>query len=161
MTTHVAAYFQKRRLEMKLSQAQLARMLGYANVSKGVRKIDTFERKGECHPILFAKLTEVLQIDKRSRIRAAYEDYKDWLAKPANPPTPYLLRSPIRGCIGLPKELTTAEEMEQYAADHAKRHGVPVCLVLSNRIWVKFDKDGSLREVVEAQPPENPREKLP
>ena len=160
MTTHLAEHFQKRRLEMHLSLAQLARMVGYANVSKGYRKIDLFERMGHCHPELFAKLTVALGIDEWTRKRLEYEDYKDWLAAPANPPAPYLLRSPIRGCIGLPEELTTVAEMEQYAADYARRHGAAVCLVLSRRIWMKFDKDGSLNEVVEAQPPENPRGNL-
>ena len=157
MPTHVAKYFQKRRLEMHLSLTQLARMVGYANVSKGYRKIDTFERTGECHPILFAKLMETLQVDERTRSQLAYEDYKDWLAAPANPPTPYLLRSPIRGCLGVPDDLKTVEEMEQYAAEQAMRYGAPVTLVLDNRIRVRFAKDGSLEQVTEARPPENPK----
>ena len=48
--THMAQHFQKRRLEMHLSLTQLARMVGYANVSKGYRKIDTFERTGRAIP---------------------------------------------------------------------------------------------------------------
>jgi hypothetical protein len=156
MTTHMAKHFRKRRVEMRLSLAQLARMLGYVNISKGYRKIDAFERTGRCHPVLFGKLTAALGIDETTRRRLAYEDYKEWLAALANPPTPYLLRSPIRGCIGLPEELTTVEEMERYAADHARRHRTDVWLVLGRRIRVRFAKDGSLKEVVEAQPPENP-----
>ncbi len=152
MTTHVAAYFKERRLENGLSLAQLARMVGYANVSKGYRKIDAFERTGECHPLLFAKLMEVLQIDEKTRMQAAYEDYKDWLTSPANPPTPYMLRSPIRGCIGVPEELETVEEMEQFAADYARRGGWSVCLVLNNRITMVFSPDGSLRDIIEAVP---------
>jgi hypothetical protein len=141
---------------LPVSLARLARTVGYANVSKGFRKIDAFERTGRCHPVLFARLSAALGIDETTRSRLAYEDYKDWLAAPANLPTPYLLRSPIRGCIGLPEELTTVEEMERYAADHARRHRTDVCLVLGRRIWVRFAKDGSLKEVVEAVPPENP-----
>jgi hypothetical protein len=156
MTTHMARHFQKRRLEMRLSLTQLAKMVGYANVPKGYRKIDLFERTGQCHPILFAKLIAALSIDDRTINRLAYEDYKDWLAAPANPPTPYLLRSPIRGCLGVPDDLTTVEEMERYAADHAMRHGTSVTLVLNNRIRVRFAKDGSLEQVMEATPPENP-----
>jgi hypothetical protein len=94
--------------------------------------------------------------DERTRTRLAYEDYKDWLAAPANPPTPYLLRSPIRGCLGVPDNLKTVEEMEQYAADYARRHAVAVTLVLDNRIRVRFAKDGSLESIAEAVPPENP-----
>ena len=156
MPTHVAKYFRKRRSEMGLSLVQLAKKVGYANVSKGYRKIDQFERTGRCHSVLFGKLMEALQIDERLLAQAAYTDYRDWLAAPANPPAPYLLRSPIRGCLGVPEELKTVAEMEQYAADHAKRHGTPVTLVLDNRIRMRFAKDGSLEQVTEATPPENP-----
>ncbi len=154
--THMARHFQKRRVEMRLSLTQLARMVGYANTPKGYRKIDMFERTGRCHPVLFGKLMAALNIDDRTIIRLAYADYRDWLATPANPPTPYLLRSPIRGCLGVPANLTTVEEMEQYAADYARSCGAPVTLVLDNRIRVRFGKDGSLEQVTEAMPPENP-----
>ena len=159
--THMARHFQKRRVEMHFSLAQLARTLGYANVSKGVRKIDLFERTGRCHPELFANLSAALGIDERTRNRLAYEDYVEWLRTPANPPTPYLLRTGLRGCIGVPEELMTIEEMERYAADYARRHNVPVCLVLDKRIYVRFAADGSLLDIGEALPPENPRGKLP
>jgi len=158
--THMARHFQKRRIEMHLSLAQLARTLGYANVSKGVRKIDEFERTGCCHPDLFAKLSAALGIDERTRNRLAYQDYIDWLRTPANPPTPYLLRTGLRGCIGVPEELTTVEEMERYAADYAKKQGTAVCLVLDKRIYVRFGADGSLLDIGEALPPKNPRGKL-
>jgi hypothetical protein len=131
-------------------------MIGYVNISKGYRRIDTFERTGRCHPVLFAKLTAALGIDERTRIRLAYEDYRDRLAAPANPPTPYLLRSPIRGCLGVPDNLKAVEEMEQYASDYARKCGTGVCLVLNKRIAVRFAADGSLQEVFEAVPPENP-----
>ena len=95
--THMSEHFQKRRVEMHLSLTQLAKIVGYTNVSKGYRKIDDFERTGRCHPELFAKLSAALGIDERTRNRLAYEDYKDWLCTPANPPTPYLLRSRAPG----------------------------------------------------------------
>jgi hypothetical protein len=142
---------------MGLSLAQLAKMVGYANVSKGYRKLDLFERTGQCHPLLFAKLMAALNIDERTQNRLAYQDYKDWLATPANPPTPYLLRSPIRGCLSVPEELNTIKEMERYAAEQAMRHGTSVTLVLDNRIRVRFAKDGSLEQVTEVTPPENPK----
>jgi hypothetical protein len=153
----MANHYKKRRLEMHLSLTQLARMVGYTNLSKGYRRIDEFERTGGCHPILFAKLTAALGIDERTRNRLEYEDYKEWLATPANPPTPYMLRPGLRGCLGLAPEATTVAEMEEYAAGYAKRHRTNVCLVLNKRIYVRFTEDGSLRDIVEVQPPENPR----
>ncbi len=157
--THMAKHFQKKRIEMHLSLAQLARMVGYTNLSKGYRRIDLFERTGRCHPVLFARLTAALGIDETTRNRLAYEDYREWLAAPANPPTPYMMRTGLRGCLGLPPEATTVEEMERYVADYAREHGVAACLVLNKRIVVRFDKDGTLQGIGEAYPPENPRGK--
>ena len=48
----------------------------------------------------------------------------------------------------MPEELKTVEEMERYAADYAKKCGTAVTLVLDNRIRVRFDKDGSLLELL-------------
>lgn len=157
--THLSEHYQKRRLKLGLTLTQLARLLGYTNVSKGHCKIDDFERTGRCHPELFAKLTTALGIDERTRLRLEYLDYAAWVRTPANPPTPYLLRRPYRGCIGLPKELVTVVEMEQYAAEYARNCGTEVCLVLDKRIYVRFGADGSLTGIVEARPPENPRGK--
>ncbi len=158
--THMAKHFQQRRIEMHLSLTQLARMVGYMNVSKGYRKIDEFERTGRCHPNLFAKLAVTLGVDGATVSRLRYADYKDWIRTPANPPTPHLLRAGLRACLDVPEELKTVEEMERYAAGYARRHGAAVTLVLDNRIYVRFDADGSLRDIAEAQPPENPRGKL-
>ena len=157
--THVSEHFRKRRVEMGLSLTQLAMIVGYSNLSKGYRKIDEFERTGRCHPGLFAKLSAALGIDERTRTRLAYEDFRTWLHTAANPPAPYLTRSGLRGCIGVPEELTTVEEMERYAANYAREQGAPVCLVLDKRIFVRFGADGSLLGIGEAMPPENPRGK--
>jgi hypothetical protein len=43
---HLAEHFKRRRQEMGLSMAQLARTVGYRNVSKGVRRIAAFEEAG-------------------------------------------------------------------------------------------------------------------
>ncbi len=157
--THMSEHFRKRRVEMHLTLTQLANIVGYANVSKGYRKIDDFERTGRCHPDLFAKLAAALGIDEQQRNRLAYEDYKDWLRTPANPPTPYMIRRGLRGCLGVPEELTTVEEMEQYAADYARKCGAAVCLVVNKRIFIRFAADGSLTGIGEAFPPDNPRGK--
>ncbi len=156
-STHMAQHYRNRRLGLRLSLTQLARMVGYKNVSKGHRKIDLFERTGACHFLLFAKLTVALGIDERTRNRLEYLDYKEWLAAPANPPAPYMIRTGLRGCLGLPAEATTVEEMERYASAYARRNRTNVCLVLSRRIAVRFAEDGTLRDIIERQPPENPR----
>ena len=136
--------------------AQLARMIGYTNVSKGYRKIDVFERTGHVHPVLLDKLAAALGIDRRTRSRLAYEDYKAVARRHRQSPDTVHDPTTVSGAASrVPEGLKTVEEMEQYAADYARRHGAAVTLVLGNRIRVTFAEDGSLNEIVEALPPEN------
>ena len=80
--THMASHFQKRRLEMHLSLTQLAKLVGYRNMSKGHRKIDTFERTGAVpsHPV---RQADGGVGDRRTddETDLEYEDYKDWLRR--------------------------------------------------------------------------------
>lgn len=54
----------------------------------------------------------------------------------------------------IPPELTTTEEMEKFAQDFAKKHHKKTWLVLSRKLRVYFDEDGSRRGVQEAAPGE-------
>ena len=46
--THLSDHLKQRRMEKGLTVRQVAKMVGYTNLSKGVRRIDTFERDWSC-----------------------------------------------------------------------------------------------------------------
>jgi transcriptional regulator with XRE-family HTH domain len=63
MTNHLRDYFRGRRQRRGLSLGQLARLLGYRNVSKGSNRIARFERAGAVPADLLLHLADALGID--------------------------------------------------------------------------------------------------
>ena len=89
MSTHLGEHFRKRRLEKGFSLTQVARMAGYTNIPKGIRRIETFEQSGYVYPDLVTKLATALDIDAATLQRLYYEDYRDWFAAMNKPVAPY------------------------------------------------------------------------
>jgi hypothetical protein len=130
-------------------------MLGYRNLTKGSRLVQIFERTGNINIQLFKKLAAVLEIDVKTVNHLAYEDYKEWFLVRSQPVAPFLLLRDVWGCpepIPVPARLETAGEIEQYAANYARRGGWGVFLCFNNRIRICFHKDGTFQGVVEEVP---------
>ena len=53
MKHYVAEYAKEERLKLGLSCKQLAVLMGYRNITKGVRRLDNFEREGHIHNEVF------------------------------------------------------------------------------------------------------------
>jgi transcriptional regulator with XRE-family HTH domain len=159
MTTHVAAFFRKRRMEKGLKLSEVALRVGYRrtdrSLSHGCNALHRFETTGKIDIQLLEKLAAVLEIDEKTRKHLLYEDYKAWFAGMSQPVAAHMVRNNAHGypeTISVPEQLKTAEEIEHYAADYARRCGWTVYLVLNNRIRMVFAKDGSLQEVREEVP---------
>jgi hypothetical protein len=161
MTTHLATYFAHRRREKGLRLGQVAKLLGYDNIAKGARRVQTFEQTGDIRAELFTKLAAVLEIDQATVNRLLQEDLADWTKWATEPIRPYLvvrLLAAFYSQAELPDEINSVEEAEQYASDFAKEHRLRVCLVLSRRISVYFADDGSFQYASEAVPGGGPNE---
>src|SRR5947209_5529855 len=93
MSRLLGQYIQQVRMEKGLSRGQLARLVGYENISKGANRIHQFETSGKTadHELL-RKLAAVLEIDettfvdlaKRDR-REFLEDWRRWANEPIQP----------------------------------------------------------------------------
>ena len=149
--THLSEHFKKRRLEKGLSEKDLAKVVGYKNLFRGMRRIRTFEATGHAHAELVVNMAKALDVDQATVARLAYEDYKDWFKTVNQPAEPYLLRQMLfgGGMMRIPEHRRSAQAAQKCASDFAKRHKIEVCLVLSQRIRVWFASDGSLKEVIE------------
>ncbi len=149
--THLSEHFKKRRLEKGLNEKALAKTVGYRNLFRGMRRIKTFEATGHAHAQLILKMATALDVDSVTVTRLAYEDYKDWFATVNQPVEPYLLRRVLfgGGMIKVPEHRRSAQAAQKFGSDFAKRHGIEVCVVLSRRLRVWFNVDGSLKEVIE------------
>src|SRR4051812_17093587 len=60
--SHFSVLFRRRRVERGLTTAQLARLLGYRNVTRGCNRIRKFEAGGKVAPDLLSKLAEALGV---------------------------------------------------------------------------------------------------
>ena len=72
--SHLSDHFKQRRMAKGLSVADLAKAVGYQNVARGIRRIDTFERTGHAHPDLLTKLAKALDVDQATVTKLAYRD---------------------------------------------------------------------------------------
>jgi hypothetical protein len=89
------------------------------------------------------------------------KDLEDWLTWANEPIKPYLvvrLMAAVYSQLELPDEVVSVEEAERYASGFAKQHRLRVCLVLSRRVSVYFDADGSFEFASEAVPGGDPNQ---
>lgn len=151
--SHLSDLFQQRRLSGRISLGDLARRCGYTNLTKGSNPIQTFERTGEIEPTLLGKLASTIGITSTEIHRAVAEDRAEWEAWASEPIEPHMIvrlvaafytRSPI------PLELRgDRAATEEFASDYAATNRSRVCLVLSRRLRVWFEKDGRCSGVTE------------
>src|SRR5687767_12756698 len=110
--SHLSRFFHSVRLAKGLSLGQLARLIGYRNISKGANRIRAFENSGAVHPDLFGKLASALEIDQTTIERLANEDRRDWNEWANEPIKSYLvirLMAAIYVTRNVPAEIGSAE----------------------------------------------------
>jgi transcriptional regulator with XRE-family HTH domain len=159
MANNLGTYFQERRRQRGLTLGQLARLLGYKNVSKGSNRIARFERHGAVTPDLLLHLAEALGIDlaivEGMLERDRQERPREWEAW-VNEPVPIQLVArympAVYGRVALPEGVTTPEQAEAFARAYARQHGRRVCLALSRRLSVWINREGRVEARTEATP---------
>jgi transcriptional regulator with XRE-family HTH domain len=156
---HLGSFFHNQRISQGLSLGQLARMVGYGNVSKGANKIVRFERDGIITEELLARLADALGIDLPTVERLIEQDrqehlraWEEWVSQPV--PMQLIVRyvAAFYGRVKLPEEITTHEQAEAFAREYAKQHRLKVCLAVSRRHSVWIDAEGQVYARTEATP---------
>jgi transcriptional regulator with XRE-family HTH domain len=164
MATHLSNYCRNRRIERGLTPGQLARLLGYRNVNKGIRRLLRFEREGSIKEDLLVRLAEALEIDlpiieelieqdRAERLR----QWEAWVNEQV--PMTLIVRY-LPGGYGqlrLPANIATSEDAIAYARQVARKRNRRVCLVISRRLSVWIDAQGDVEATTEAMP-ERPNE---
>jgi hypothetical protein len=161
MSTNLSRYFRQRRAELGLRHGEVARRMGYTSVVGAANKVVYFEQRGDIPAELFTKLATVLGIDNDTIEQLVEQDRREhleaWAAWANEPITPHLAVRCIPAVFAtcqIPPELTTTEEMEQFAQEFARKQQKKTWLVLSRKLRVYFDEDGSRRGAQEAAPGE-------
>jgi len=133
--------------------------MGYKSIVGTANKIVMFEERGDILAEIFKKLATVLGIDDETIQRLNADDRRQYLAEWtvwANEPVdPEIVFRAIEGVFAghpIPSHVKTKEEMEAYAQSFAKKHHKKTWLILSRRLRIYFDEDGTKKGVKEAAP---------
>jgi transcriptional regulator with XRE-family HTH domain len=146
MSTHLSRFFRQRREARKFSFGDLARRLGYRNVTKGANRIIKFERDGNIRPDLFRKLAEALEISDdeiRRCVEADRAEWERWADEPIEPHLVARIMCAVYSTKMIPPEIQASRaSMEAFASAFAKERKWRVWLVISKRTRIWFNERG-------------------
>ena len=142
--SHLSDHCRKRRRHLALSPAQLARLAGYRNINKGIRRIRDFEDGGRPDSEFLGKLVDALDIPQGEIDRVTAWDVQDWCENIDRPIQPHLLRTKYGPRIKLPPGVDTLEKAQAYARARALEIYRTVRLVWSRRTYVQYSPDGTV-----------------
>lgn len=159
MRSQLADCFQQGRKERGLSLAELVRLIGYQNITKGSNRIGKFEERGEVHRDLLLKLADALDIEKVTIDTLIEQDrrefvrvWNEWANDPIRPHIVVRLIPAVYKRSELPDGIVSIEEAEIIAAETARKWNRRVCLTWSRRISIWFASDGNVDARTEAVP---------
>jgi transcriptional regulator with XRE-family HTH domain len=162
--THMGEFLKVRREERGWTLGDVARRLGYANLTKGARRVHLTEEGESLSPDLLPKLAHLLGIAPGRIEELHAQDRQEYVAaweRWADEPVPIqIVVRCIPGVFGnhaVPAWLKTPEEMVTYAQEYARRIGKKVFVVLSRRVTVSLNEAGEVTSRHEATPDDDPR----
>lgn len=163
MTNHLGEWFWGRRTERHWPLGEVARRLGYRNVSKGANKVLRLEREGMADDHFLRLLAAVLGISEGVVVYLTRQDrlaylraWQEW----ADQPTP--IRVVMRAVPGfmvemaLPNDVTTPERAVAFGQAVAARHHAKAFVVLNRRESVGITEAGTLNGRFHTRPDTDP-----
>ena len=151
MTNYMGEWFWGRRGERQWPLAEVARRLGYANVSKGCRKVLAVEREGVADGDFLRRLAGVLGISEGVIVYLTRQDrlayLKAWEEWADQPTTIRVVLRAVPGFmleIAAPEGVTTPDAAIAFAQDHAARLHKKVFVILSRRESVGITEAGGI-----------------
>ncbi len=139
------------RTQRGIRLSELAHIVGYRNVNRGVQRLHLFESEGTITDELLQKVVQALSVSDEDLKRLIEQDrqdlhrqFEDWCSKSE---LPHLIIRLIPGVYQrrwVPDSVPV-DQVEQYAATTAADEEKRVCLVLNRRESLWFDEEGRFR----------------
>jgi transcriptional regulator with XRE-family HTH domain len=155
--TKLGLFFRDRRLAKGMKVSDLARLIGYQNISHGSQRIHDLERVGVGDPALVTKVAGALGVPEAEYQPLQRDDQqermKDWAAWVNEPIRPYFIVRQMAAMYQprpLPSWILAQEHAEKYVADIARQLRLRCCLVWSRRLSIFYSADGMVENVQEA-----------
>lgn len=163
MTNYMGEWVKGIRVGHGWPLAEVARRLGYKNVSKGCNKVLAVEREGVADCDFLQRLATALSISEGVVVyltrqdRLAYlRSWNEW----ADQPTPiHVVMRAVPGFmlgVPVPADATTPEAVVAFAQAHAARLHKKVFVVLSRRESVGITEAGEVNGRFHARPDTDP-----
>ena len=139
------------RTQQGIRLSEMARLLGYGNINRGVQRLHIFESEGIITEELLKKIVEVLGVPDKDLKWLIEQDridlhcrFEEWCSK-SEPP--HLI---IRLIPGVYKrkwvpDSVPPDRVEKYASATAAEERKKTCLVLNRRESLWFDEDGRFK----------------
>jgi len=144
-------YLKKERLKQNLNTAELARLIGYKNVSKGMNRIVDLERENIIIPEVLVKIVKALNLDREyvnSLVKKDRDEdrrkFEKWVSEPIK--MYYVIRiiPAIYMSYDLPSNIKSENEAINFVAEIAKNKHKKCCLVLSRKEKIYIDEGGEI-----------------
>ncbi len=158
MVKHTGKYLKEERLKKNLNTAELSRLIGYKNVSKGMNRIVDLERENIIIPEVLVKIVEALNLD-HSYVNSLIEKdraedkraFEKWLSEPIK--MYYVIRiiPAIYMSYALPSYINSEDEALNFVAEIAREKHKKCCLVLSRKEKIFIDEDSQIEGRFEAE----------
>jgi hypothetical protein len=157
MSETIPEYIERERTARGWRRSDLARAIGYENLSKGSRRIQELEEAGICDRRLLEKIVAALGLDpvKVNEIidedhRQAVQAWQEW----ADEPVPALMIWKAMPSIWLNKHVpdgATQQQMLDLAREASRVGSKAAVLIPSRRLRINFH-DGELTGWIEVKP---------
>jgi hypothetical protein len=151
MQNHLGSHFRARRLTLGLTPGDVARRLGYRNVSKGARRLRDLEAGQGAPADFLARLAAQLgvtpeavrELSERDR-REYVEAWERWASEPVLPQVVVRLLPGFFGNFRLPEGVTTPEAAVAHGQELARRLHKIVFVRLNRRESVTLNELGEV-----------------
>ena len=143
--------------------AEVARRLGYSNISKACNKLLAVEREGVADDAFLRRLAAVLEVSEGVVVYLTRQDRLSYLRawdEWADQPTP--IRVVVRAVPGfmvelaVPDDVTTPDQVVAFGRSYAARHHKKVFVVLSRRASVGITEAGEINGWFHTRPDADP-----
>lgn len=162
MNNHLGKYIKNRREQLGLRRSEVARLLGYENVSKGSARLHSVEEGRWVSRDFLVRLMEILQIEPQvlqdliDRDRQEYvEQWNRWADEPVPMHAAVRYVPGFFAGIDLPGDVTTPEQALAWAVETAKRLNKKVVLVITRRVSWTVHENGVADGPFNATPDSN------
>jgi transcriptional regulator with XRE-family HTH domain len=149
MSNHLGRYFRDRREALGLGRGEVARRLGYANASRGCRRLNDVEDGRRVHPDFLRRLMDVLGIEPQvvqdliDRDRQEYvAEWHRWADEPVPMQAAVRLIPGFIAGVTIPDGVTTPEQAIAWAVETAVRRKRKVFVTVSRRVSYTIHEDG-------------------